>query len=159
LLYSCASGIRIGSTAPSFSADATDGGVVALDDFRNKVVVLYFWATWCLPCVEVSSYMQDLHDTYHAGGKVKVLAIHYNNIGDPKEYCEEHGYTFTLVPDGISVAKAYRVTKIPTLIIIGTNGSVIYKQVGLNRELVDEAATIVERHLETMQPDPVDLSS
>ncbi|MGZ4821738.1 MAG: peroxiredoxin family protein, partial [Terriglobales bacterium] len=76
LLSGCYSGSRpprIGETAPDFSIQDTSRAV-ALHDFRGKVVVLNFWATWCPPCVEEMPSLVQMQSRLKDKG-VTVLAV------------------------------------------------------------------------------------
>ena len=53
--------IRPGQPAPAFSLPALDGGTVALDSLRGRVVLLNFWATWCKPCLDEMPAMERLY--------------------------------------------------------------------------------------------------
>lgn len=70
--------------APEFSLRTLDGGKVQLSDYRGKVVILSFWATWCGPCKQELPILQRLLDKYGEQG-LAVLAI---NIDDPKTLAE-----------------------------------------------------------------------
>ncbi len=116
-----------------------------MSDYVGKVVVLDFWATWCAPCMMVSPHMQKIHEAY-AERSVVVLAVHYDDQGDPKRYTKRNGYTFTVLDDGLTVAKRMGVSKIPTVMIIGPDGRVVHRQTGFaegdEKKLVDSDRAI-----------------
>ena len=60
----CASGPGVGSPAPLFEAADDSGAELTLEQYTDKVVVLYFWATWCAPCVVSGPAVQGLHEHY-----------------------------------------------------------------------------------------------
>jgi peroxiredoxin len=106
-----------------------DGRSVSLDDYHGKTVVLYFWAVWCPPCVTSGPEIQDLHEEF--GQKdVAVIGVHFDDDGDPVRYMADHGYTFGLIPNGTTLVKAYGINKIPQIVIVGRDGTVLHRQVG-----------------------------
>lgn len=125
-------------------AVATDsrGQVVTSGDFRGKVVVLDFWATWCGPCKASSPAFQQLADRFAGDPRVMTLAIHTDNTGDPRAYMREHGYTFRMVPRGQEFAAAYGVNVLPTFIVLDERGREIYRDTGM---MGDSQRAAVER--------------
>ena len=107
------------------------GQVVTTNDFRGKVVVLDFWATWCGPCKASSPAFQQLSDTFAGDPRIMTLAIHTDGTGDPKAYMREHGYTFRSIPRGHEFAEAYDVRVLPTFLILDQRGRVIYRDTGM----------------------------
>jgi cytochrome c biogenesis protein CcmG, thiol:disulfide interchange protein DsbE len=76
LLSGCYSGTRpphIGTTAPDFTVQDSDRKI-SLDEFRGKVIVLNFWATWCPPCVDELPSLIHMQENLKSKG-VEVLAI------------------------------------------------------------------------------------
>ncbi len=109
----------------------SSGQVVTSGDFRGKVVVLDFWATWCGPCKASSPAFQQLSDRFAGDGRVMTLAIHTDQTGDPRAYMREHGYTFRMVPRGQEFAAAYGVNVLPTFIVLDGRGREIYRDTGM----------------------------
>jgi thiol-disulfide isomerase/thioredoxin len=146
----CASGPRVGSIAFAPELGDSPGDSLLVESFGAKVVVLYFWATWCQPCRSVSPLIQELHEEFLAGEMVSVVGIHYNRSENAATYMESHGYTYGLVPDGTSIADKFGVKKIPTLIIIGTDRTVIYRETGPSDQDIDNASRAITGHLRSL---------
>ncbi|MCA9307721.1 MAG: TlpA family protein disulfide reductase, partial [Phycisphaerales bacterium] len=111
-----------------------DGQVITSGDFRGRVVVLDFWATWCGPCKASSPSFQRLSDRFAGDSRVIVLAIHTDDSGDPKAYMRQNGYTFRMVPRGQEFARRYGVSVLPTFIVLDQRGREIYRDMGMMGE-------------------------
>lgn len=147
LALGCASGPGVGSKAPAPAPADSPGDSLIAESYGSKVLVLYFWATWCQPCRNVSPLIQEIHEEFFPGGRVSVVGVHYNLSKDAAAYMESSGCTYGLVSDGTGLADAYGVKKIPALIIIGIDGNVLYRQTGLNDQDTDNASRLIAEHL------------
>ena len=137
--------VRVGDPAPPFQTRTLAGAPVALDDFRGRVVVLNFWATWCAPCriemPELEVYQAEL------GQRIAVLGV---DLGEPttaiEPFVRQYGLTFPILLDESgAIAAMYGVTGLPTSIILDRAGIVRERVVGpLTR---DGLARRVERLL------------
>ena len=148
LSLGCASGPKVGSRAPSFEAVDDAGHDVSLAGYAGKVVVMYFWATWCAPCVVSGPAMQELHARFSQNPDVVVVGVHYDNKGDPVVYNQKNGYTFDNIPDGREVVARYGIKKIPSFVIVGTEGTVLHNQVGYSDGDKREFERIIDTHLD-----------
>lgn len=111
---------QLGKPAPDFAV--TDSGrTVRLSDFHGRVVVLNFWATWCLPCVEE---LPSLLAMQHRLPQITVLAISQDE--DPAAYrkflLDNHVDFLTLRDPSQRVPHLYGTIKIPETYIIDRNG-------------------------------------
>jgi peroxiredoxin len=95
-------GIVSAQNAPDFVLKDLDGNSVRLSDFRGKNVVLIdFWATWCLPCVKELPHFQRFYDTYRQEG-LTVLAISVDgpeSLAMVRPFMKRYGYTFPVLLD------------------------------------------------------------
>ena len=98
---------------------------VALKSFLGQPVVLNFWATWCPTCVNELPTIDAFHR--ESSGKYHVLAISSENPRLLKEYAEDQNLDVPVLWDrGGTVSNAYKVRKIPTIVIIDSQGNVVH---------------------------------
>jgi len=116
----------IGRPAPDFTLPTLAGKPVRLSQFRGKVVVLTFFASWCNPCEHDMPVLQKLQD--QSGGRVAVVGVNYQDYkGDTRDFVQRLHVTFpTLWEDAVSnpVAKAYDVHEMPDTLFIDADGVV-----------------------------------
>lgn len=121
---------RVGELAPPFTALTLDGSPTSLQDYRGRVVVLNFWATWCGPCrVEMPEF-----ERYQAqvGSQVAILGV--NMQESPEQvapFVRQYGLTFPILLDpDAAIATPYRVTGLPTSVILDRSGVIRERVVG-----------------------------
>jgi len=124
-------GNRVGQLAPGFTLAKLNGGKVALSDFRNRVVVLDFWATWCSPCRASMPGLEALRAHYQDKGLV-VVSVSLDRSGeDARRYLERNGYEefiglWESLAAAKQVARLYGVFGIPRTFVIDHNGIIRY---------------------------------
>ena len=124
------------AAAPSadFTLTALDGSSVSLAEYRGDVVIVDFWATWCGPCRMVMPHLQAIHEEYADKG-VRVVALSVDQAGPDtvRKFIEQNGYTFPVAMASRELAEAYGgVASIPTTFIIGPDGAIAHKMVGVH---------------------------
>ena len=127
-----AKGGLVGQTAPDFTLTDMQGQKVTLSQFRGKVVVLNFWATWCPPCREEMPSMERLYRNLESQGLV-LLAVNIEKNGKTavSKFLQKTPYTFPILLDDESVVQnTYGVFRFPESFIIDRNGVVIDKVIG-----------------------------
>jgi peroxiredoxin len=121
-----------GKRAPAFVLPALDGGRVALADLRGRVVMLYFWASWCSYCAkELPTTIETVRRELGDRG-LDVLAI---DIQEPVDkvatWVRQRGVTTRVLLDGEGVvSQLYGVTGTPTVYLIGRDGRMVAKAPG-----------------------------
>ncbi len=121
--------------AGEFKLENIDGKQVKLSDFQKKgLVILDFWATWCVPCKNGLPKINELHEKYD---NVNVLAI---NVDKPRKksnaisHIKSNRFKFhTLFDPKKNVQKQYNITNIPRTLIIDQDGTIIYNHTGYQR--------------------------
>src|SRR5574337_170942 len=106
LLFGCTNkGAQSDSTAPDFTLQDMVGKSVKLSDYKGKVVLLEFWATWCPPCRASVPGLEKLHEAYKDKG-LAVLAVSMDEGGWDvvKTFMTEQGITYSVLKVNEDVA-------------------------------------------------------
>jgi peroxiredoxin len=115
----------VGSPATDFTLADLEGRTQSLSQFRGKIVLMNFWATWCKPCTTEMPAMQVTYDKLRDNGFV-VLAV--NELEDDarvREHIRQYGHTFPVLMDRDNrVANMYGVFGLPVSVFIDEKGIV-----------------------------------
>lgn len=145
--------------AAPFILKDLQGSTVALKDLKGKVVVLDFWATWCVPCKKSFPAMQMAVNKYKNDPEVKFLFIHTwetskTPVADAKKYIDNSGFNFQVLMDTKdpktqrnAAVDGYHVSSIPAKFIIDKKGNIAYRLTGFsgtNEDAVSELSAMIE---------------
>jgi len=122
----------LGLDAPNFTLEDLSGTQVSLQEYRGKVVLLVFWATWCRACREAMPTLKDLWSEFEYEDFV-ILAVSVDraSVGKVNAYCETKGLSFPVLLDSNKeVGKLYSVSALPTTYIINKHGKIRGKIIG-----------------------------
>lgn len=120
-------------TAPDFNLKDVNGQSVKLSDYKGKVVLLNFWATWCGPCKIEIPWFADFEQRYRDKG-FAVLGVAMDDEGWEvvKPYSEKAKINYRLVIGNDQLAEMYGgVESLPTSFIVDQEGRVAKVHVGL----------------------------
>lgn len=122
--------LKVGDAAPPIECagwvNAPDGKRPTPDTFRDRVVMLEFWGTWCGPCVRAMPHVQELHDRYRDRGLL-VVAISYEDVATYEPFLKKHAYTMAAGSDpSKKLVKAYGIKSWPTTVLINKEGHVAH---------------------------------
>jgi peroxiredoxin len=122
---------QVGGPAPPFTLNNVEGRPVSLADYKGKVVLLNFWATWCEPCKKEMPEIQAAYEQYKDRGFV-VLGINFGENPDPAASFVHHGrLTFPVLLDRkIKVAEQYGVINLPVTFFVDPEGVIRERVVG-----------------------------
>ncbi len=134
--------LKVGETAPDWQLISASGEAHSLSSYRGKVVVMDFWATWCLPCATVMPQMQKLQQKFANKGVV-VFGVNSWENGDAGGFMTKKGYSYGLLLNGERIAAAYKVTTLPVVYIVGLDGKIIYCHEGENHK---DLSAVIEKH-------------
>ena len=120
-----------GGATPALELDDLKGARHRLADYRGKVVLINFWATWCVPCREEMPSIDRLRKSLD-GRPFVVLAV---NLAEPpsriRGYLEKVPLGFSVLLDrDTAVAKAFKARILPATFIVGPDGKIRYSYVG-----------------------------
>lgn len=115
----------VGSRAPEFSIAALGGQPVSLSDLRGRVILINFWATWCVPCRAEMPALQAAYEEHSARGLV-VLAINEKEDADSvAQFADEVHLTFPILLDlDGTLANRYQARALPTSFFIDREGMI-----------------------------------
>ncbi len=124
--------ITTGDRAPGFTLPALNGSSVSLSDFRGKVVMVHFWATWCPPCVEELPTLAKLNQSL-AGKDFEMLAVSVDEGGADAvtSFLRRNNLDVPVLLDTAhAISSQYGTYKFPETYILDREGIVRYKIIG-----------------------------
>jgi len=127
---------KVDQPAPNFELQSLKGNTVRLADYRGKIILLDFWATWCGPCRRELPLLQSAYSEWKKQG-IELLAISTDkDTAKVAPFIAENQYTFpVLFNNGTSID--YDVVGIPTLFVIDQNGRIQYRHVGYRPDIIE----------------------
>lgn len=152
--------IILNKPSPDFMVKDVSGEEVFLSDYKGKIVVIDFWATWCGPCVAALPAMQRVVDNYSTDSDVKFLFIHTLNtnqdpLNDAIKFLAARNFRLDLFIDAMdsktATSPAYAALGykgIPTKIVIDRNGIIRFRLTGFkygDDRAVEELTAMIEK--------------
>ncbi len=140
--------------APDFALPDLEGKVQRLADFRAKVVLLNFWATWCPPCRAEMPSMETSYQAYKDQGFV-ILAVSSNVQGAAivQPFMDQNRLSFpTLLDPTGRVGGMYGVRSIPTSYLLDRQGRVVSREIGARNWSNAEARALIASLLNETEP-------
>lgn len=120
--------------APDFTLplyEGYDGGLgvseFRLRDWRGRVVVLNFWASWCKPCEEEAALLESLWRSYRDRGVIFVGVDYLDAPSAALAYLRRFQITYPNGPDvGTRISRLYRITGVPETFVVDPKGEVVF---------------------------------
>jgi thiol-disulfide isomerase/thioredoxin len=118
--------------APEFTLPTTDGKDIKLAEYKGKVVILDFWATWCGPCRKGIPDLIELQKEYGKDIVVIGISLDENTKGEVVPFMQKIGINYPVAYGTLEVTQQYGgVEAIPTSFVINKNGEIVDKYIGL----------------------------
>ena len=123
-----------GFRAPDFTLNTLDGRKASLSDYKGKVVLINFWASWCPPCKAEMPYIQAAYKTYRDQG-LMVLAIDstsdQSEADAARQFANTNGLAFPVLADvRTEASQLYQVQALPTSFFVDRQGKIAWVVVG-----------------------------
>ena len=141
--------------APAIELKDTSGKLHRLSDYRGKVVVVNFWATWCEPCRAEMPSLQKLKERFDQDKRrpasLVVLAVNYNeNAANIDKFLQAVRVEFPVLLDSFGEAShAWKPGVLPASFMIGRDGRLYYRVIGELDWAGAEAMSVVERLIDS----------
>ncbi len=115
----------VGTPAADFSLTDLNGRVHRLSDYRGKIVLVNFWATWCKPCTTEMPAMQATYDRLRDKGFVVLAVNELEDEAKVRDHVRTYGHTFPVLLDRDNrVANQFGVFGLPVSVFIDESGVV-----------------------------------
>ena len=120
-----------GSLAPDFNLTAIDGKKLSLADYKGKVILLDFWATWCTPCRAEIPHFVEMQEKYGPQG-FQVVGISMDDDAKPvREFAREYKMNYPIAVGDDKLAESFGgVLGLPVNFIIDREGRIRSKYLG-----------------------------
>ncbi len=146
LLLHCAKKPKEPASAPDFTLQTVEGQEVILSGLRGKVVLLDFWATWCGPCKESIPHLIQLYKSYQDKG-FELIGMSTDKAGDVemvRRFVKSMDIPYPIIMTPDEVARSYKITGLPTTVLIDKEGKVREKIVGFNSAIGQQIVSRVK---------------
>lgn len=124
------------TTLPDVNIKTLDGQSVKLDDIvkKDKITVLNFWATWCVPCKKELDTIKDLYPDWQEDYDVEFIAISIDNTGSMrkvKPMVTQRGWEYTIYTDEQGdLMRALNFQTVPQTFLLDQNKNIVYSHSG-----------------------------
>ena len=130
--------VEVGDTAPGFALVTDDGQRLTRSQFGGQLLVLNFWATWCVPCIQELPSLNQFQQQFASSGVVVLGVSVDQNERAYRQFLKRAGVTFRTSRDPqADLSSRYGTFKYPETYVIDRDGKVVQKHIG-PRDWMDE---------------------
>ena len=116
----------------SFKIRTVDGKVTELSEYKDKVIFINLWATWCAPCRAEMPGIQTLHDKMKDNEDIVFVMLSLDqDEGKVKKFINKKTYDFPIYLPATDIPEILRSLSIPATFVVAKNGQIVSKKVGM----------------------------
>ena len=117
--------------ATSLKLKLVDGSPASLADYKGKVILVDWWATWCAPCVAGMPDVQKLYTKYADKGFVAAgISIDEEGAKKVKPFLQKKKFTYPILLDDSGQWKSWGIRRIPALFLVDKDGQIVKQWIG-----------------------------
>lgn len=138
---------RKGLPAPSFRVVSTSGQQITQQNYRGRLLIVDFFATWCTPCRDSIPHLVKLYQKYGSRG-VNVLGLSTDDDAQSvREFIADKKINYPVAPAGEEIVSSFGVRSVPTIFVINKEGMVVEKFAGFNEQIAQRIDSIINKLL------------
>lgn len=123
--------VGVGEKAPDFTLTTFDGQTYTLSQMRGTVVLVNFWASWCIPCEQEAPALENAWRHYQDQGVVFIGVDYVDTETAARAFMRRFDVTYPNGPDlGTRISQAYRIRGVPETYIVDRSGQLAYTKIG-----------------------------
>jgi len=144
---------KVGDKLPEFSFEIEKGKTVKIGDYKGKLVLINFFATWCGPCnMELPLVQKQIWEKYKDHSKFAFFVFGREEgweVLDP--FKQKKGFTFPMLPDlNREIFKKFATQSIPRNVIADENGNIIYQSIGFSEKEFGEMLSFIDKRMKEL---------
>jgi cytochrome c biogenesis protein CcmG/thiol:disulfide interchange protein DsbE len=135
--------INVGDRIPDFSLTTFDGQTYHTADLRGQVILINFWASWCVPCEEEAAELEQAHREFRDRGVVFLGVNYVDTEPEALAYLDRFGITYANGPDlGTEISQSFRMRGVPETYVVDGRGILVSRKIGPYSSLQEIEAVI-----------------
>ncbi len=128
---------------PNFTLEGLDGNQYAISQFRGRVLIVDFWATWCGPCKVEIPFLENLYSQYKDKG-LTVIGVGLDNPVALQRFSDAMGMNYMVLKGTQAIAQQFQIRAIPTTYILDKKGRIAHKFVGFSPSMKQTFESLVQ---------------
>ena len=142
-------GLFVAMLLAALPVAASTAESLQLDEYEGKVVLLDFWASWCVPCRRSFPWMNEMQQKYADRGLLVIAVNLDNNLDDAANFLKKYPVKFRIVYDtDRTLAREFEVQAMPTSYLIGRDGKLADMHLGFKVKQQHEYEAAIRKALE-----------
>jgi cytochrome c biogenesis protein CcmG/thiol:disulfide interchange protein DsbE len=135
--------INVGDRIPDFSLTTFEGQTYQTADLRGQVILINFWASWCIPCEEEAAELEQAHQEFRDRGVVFLGVNYVDTQPEALAYLDRFGITYANGPDlGTEISQSFRMRGVPETYVVDPRGVLVSRKIGPYSSLEEIEAVI-----------------